>query len=215
MGDAVNSKNAAILYEDQGWKKSYLPDAGIWRRKRGCALWLARDKEAAEPEPYLHGIDSRIRGGQSCIRDVHITEFETQVVLRPEDVRPERRLVHEVHRVRSCRYTVIGEDDPAGEFKIRRKPSMTSEIPLQAEGIETNTEGRICRLEDEEKGDGVDRIFETSAKKSGQVFVSQNPAIAQSSVEGAGIAPASRHRMSASSPNLDFVATPFRADLST
>jgi hypothetical protein len=108
---------------------------------------------------------------------------------------------------------VVGQQHSATQFEVWQNAAAAHEIPLQAKRIEANSEGRVCRLKNQRDGNGGDRVFEASAKESGQVLVREDPAIAEAGIEGAGVAAASSDGMSAARPNLNFVAALLGADL--
>ena len=131
---------------------------------------LTLAEKLTDAQPHLHRVDPRIRRGQSRIGDVHVPQLQAYIVLRAQDMYTKCGLVHEVYRVRSRGYVVVREDDATSQFQVRRKPTMPLEIPLQAKRIKPNPIRRSRGLEDQEDGDSVDRIFETAAKNTGQVF---------------------------------------------
>ena len=91
---------------------------------------------------------------------------------------------------------------------------MAFEIPFEPEWIEAHAIGGVGRLEDKKHRNGVDRVFKSSAKKSGQMRAGQNPSIAQAGIEDAGIAASAADGVPAARPDLDFVAAFFRSGLS-
>src|ERR1035438_9813754 len=95
--------------------------------------------ESAYSKPHLHGVDPRIRRRQSGVRDVHVAEFETYIVLRAEDVQAQRGLIHEIHSVRSCRNVMVGENRAPSEFEVGRDGPMTFEVPLESKRVEAHT----------------------------------------------------------------------------
>jgi hypothetical protein len=91
--------------------------------------------------------------------------------------------------------------------------TVAFEVPLEAQWIEAHAVGSVGRLEDEEEGNRIDRIFKPSAEKAGQVQIRQDPSVAQASVEDAGASSSATDGMSAGRPDLDFVAAFLRAGL--
>src|ERR1041385_4548018 len=75
-------------------------------------------EEFSYPQPYLYRVHPWIRGRQACIGDVHVTQFQTDIVICPKDVHAKGGLVHEVHGVSSWRNIVIGEDSASGELEV-------------------------------------------------------------------------------------------------
>ena len=73
-------------------------------------------EEFPNSQPDLNCIHSWIGCRQSCIRDVHVTEFQAQVSLRAEDVHSQRRLIHEVHCIRSGWDIVTREQDSTSQL---------------------------------------------------------------------------------------------------
>jgi hypothetical protein len=90
---------------------------------------------------------------------------------------------------------------------------VTLEVPLEDEWVEAYAVGGVGRLEYEKNGNGVDGVFESSAKKAGQVWAGEDPSIAQAGVECAGVAASAGDGVSATRPDLNFVAALLRADL--
>lgn len=174
---------------------------------------MVRREKPSDSQPYLHRVNPRIRSCQSCVRDVHVTQFQTYVVFRAEDVHAERGLIHEVHGVGAGGNVVIGKKHSACEFQVGREASVALEVPLQAERIETHAVGCVRGLESEENRDGVDGIFESSAEKARKVRSREDPSVAQAGVERACIASSAADRVAPSCPNLHFVAAFFRAGL--
>lgn len=85
---------------------------GIWLLIR----LIVSAEEFPDPQPYLHGIDSRIRRSKPCIRDVHVAKFEADIVLRAENVHAQRRLIHEVDRVGPGGNVVVSQQNSPGKF---------------------------------------------------------------------------------------------------
>ena len=100
---------------------------------------------------------------------MHVTQFQTYIVFRAENMHAERGLGGEIYRVGPGGDIVIGEERAAAEFEVRREAAVAFEVPLEAKRVEAHAVRGIGWLEDEEDGDGVDRVFKTSAKKAGQV----------------------------------------------
>src|SRR5439155_23776006 len=71
--------------------------------------------------------------------------------------------------------------------------------------------GSIRRLEDKKCRDGVDRVLEPPLKKSRPVRPGKNPAVAQSQIPDRGLPCASRARVPATGPKLNFAAAIFGA----
>lgn len=163
-------------------------------------------KKLTNPQTDLHGVDAGIQIGQSSIGNVHVTQFEAEVVCGTEHVHAECGLIGEVHGVGIGGNIVIGENSSTAEFEVRRETPVTLEVPFQGKRIKTDTVGSVCGLEDEEDGYGIYGIFEASAKKTGQMGAGKDPSVAQAGVEDPGIAASSCDRMAAASPDLNFVA---------
>lgn len=144
---------------------------------------------------------------------MQVAQFQAHIVFRAEDVRAEGGLGSEVHGVGAGGDIVVGEECPSAEFEIGGEMTVAFEIPLEAEWIEAHAVRGISRLEDEEEGNRVDRIFKPSAKKAGQVRTRQDPSVAQAGVEDAGASSPATDGMAAGRPDLDFVAAFLRAGL--
>ena len=91
---------------------------------------------------------------------------------------------------------------------------MALKIPLQRQGIETDAISGVCRLEGKKNWNGIDRIFESSAQKSRQMRICENPSVAESGIEDSSITAAAADRVAATRPYLDFVAALLRRGLS-
>lgn len=174
---------------------------------------IVSPEKLSDAQPHLHGIDSGIRSRQSCIRDVHVSQFQADVSLRAEDVHAERRLVHEVYGVRSGGNVMVGEEHAAGEFEVGRDASVTLEVPLEAQRVEAYAVGRVRRLEYQEYRNRVDRILKASAEKARQVWPGKNPSITQAGVEDSSVAASAADGVAAARPDLNFVAAFFRTGL--
>src|ERR1700750_3240376 len=96
-------------------------------------------------------------------------------------------LIHEVDRVGSGWDIVVRKQDAAREFKIWRKASVALEVPFQPQWIEADAVSGIGRLEGDEYGNGIERVFETSAQKAGQVWVGEDPSVPEASVENSRV----------------------------
>ena len=166
-------------------------------------------KESSDAESNFHGVETGIVIPEAGIRDMQVARFQTPVIFRREDVRTERGRGGEVHVVRSRGYVVVGDEHSTVEFEVRREASVAFEIPLQSERAEPHTVGGIRGLENEKDGDAVDSVLKASAKKAGEMRAGKDPSIAQPRVEYANVLRAARHRVPASHPQLDFVATLF------
>src|SRR4029077_10773425 len=139
-------------------------------------------------------------------RDVHVAQFEADIVFRAKDVYPECCVVHEVYGVCSGGDVVVREQHSAGEFQIRRDATMVLEIPFESKWIEADAVGGIGRLENEEERNGIDRILESTAQKTGKVRAGQHPSVAQPGIEESCIATPAAYGVSAASPDLDLAA---------
>src|SRR6516162_2184859 len=140
---------------------------------------------------------------------MHVPHLDAEVVLRSEDVHTQRRLIHEVHVVGSG-WDVVGcKQDAAGQFEIRRDTAMTLEVPFKRKRIKPCTVSCVKRLESEEDWNGIDSVLEASSEETGQVFIREDPSIAQACVEDRNVATSAADRVSATHPDLDFVGTLF------
>ena len=83
------------------------------RTQRGTAGLTFRE-EFPYAKAHLDGVEAGIGRGQTCVRDVHVAEFQAHVVSLAENMRAQRGLVHKVHRIGSCRHVVIRKDHTAG-----------------------------------------------------------------------------------------------------
>src|ERR1700722_4524907 len=119
----------------------------------------------------------------------------------------------EVYGVGVSGDVVVGEEGAAGEFEIGREAAMANEIPLEAERVESQAVGGVGGLENEKHGNSVDGVFETSAKKTGEMRAGDNPSIAEAGVEDAGVAASAADGVAAAGPELDFVTVFFGAGL--
>jgi hypothetical protein len=173
---------------------------------KGSQLAITSTEKRPDAQPYLHRIDPGIWRSQTCVRDVHIAQFQTDVVSRAENVHAERGLVGEVNGIGAGGDAVIGEERTTAEFEVGRKSAVTFEVPLEAEWVESRAVCGVGRLEDEEDGDCVDGIFKSSAEKAGQVQAGKDPSIPQAGVQHSGVASPTANRVAAARPNLDFAA---------
>ena len=170
-------------------------------------------EELSEAQTHLDRIHAGIRGSQSRVRNVHVAQLQTDVVLPSKNVHPQRGLVHEIDWIRSRWNVVCCEESAAGEFEIGGNAAVTLKIPLKGERIESHPERRVRRLKGEKYRDGIHRVLEPTAQKPGEVRAGENPSVAQSSIERPDIGASAADRVSAAGPDLNFVATLFWARL--
>lgn len=123
-------------------------------------------QEPSYSQPHLHGVDPRIRNGQTRVRDVEIAQFKVHIMFRAEDVQAKGGLGSEVNGVRPRGNVVICEKRAATEFKIGRQAAVRFEVPLEAQGIEADSVRGIGRLEGQKDRDSIDRIFKPPAKQA-------------------------------------------------
>ncbi len=97
-------------------------------------LATAAAEELSNAQPHLHGIDSRIRRRQSSIRDVHVAQFETYIVLRAENMHAERGLGGEIYGVGSSGDVVVGEKPPPQSSRYGEKRPWRSKFHLRPSG---------------------------------------------------------------------------------
>ena len=108
---------------------------------------------------------------------------------------------------------LLTEGVAAGEFEVGGEAAVAFEIPFEAEWVKTGAVGGVGGLEGEEYGDCVDRIFEASAEKAGEVEAGEDPSVAQAGVEDAGVAASAGDGVAAAGPDFNFVATLLGAGL--
>lgn len=108
--------------------------------------FLVASEEFPNPQPHLNRVNAGVWCGKTCVRDVHIPQFETHIVLCAEDVHAERCLIHKIDRICSRWDVMRSEQGSAGEFQVRRNSAVALEVPLQSERIEAHSEGGIGRL---------------------------------------------------------------------
>ena len=75
-------------------------------------------EESPNAQANLNCIDARIRCRQACIRNMHVAQFDADVMLRAENVHAQCRLIHEIHRIRSRRDIVTREQNATREFQV-------------------------------------------------------------------------------------------------
>src|ERR1700739_1114925 len=116
---------------------------------------------------------------------MQVAQCDAPVVFGAKNVGSERGGRRKVHIIGVCGNIVVGEKDSSPEFEIRREVSVSLKVPFQSEWIETYSVRRVCRLKDEEDGNGVEGIFEPSAEKPGEMLAREDPSVAQARAEGA------------------------------
>jgi hypothetical protein len=141
-------------------------------------LPLSWSKEVSDPDSDLNRVHPRVRRRQTSIRDMHVAQFQADVIARSQHMHSQCGLVHEVHRVRSRWNIVVGENHTAREFQKWGEIAAALEIPFQPERVEADAVRRVRTLEDQEHGDRIYGVLETSAKKSWQVLVGEDPSVA-------------------------------------
>jgi len=170
-------------------------------------------EEPSDAEADLDCVDSWIWRGQACVRDMQVAEFDAPVIFWAENVGAERGGGGEVYGVGVGGDVVVGEESASAELEIGGEAAAADEIPLEAERVESHAVGGVGGLEDEKHGNGIDGVFETSAKEAGEMRGGDDPSVAEAGVEDAGVAASAAHGMAAAGPELDFVAVFFGAGL--
>ena len=61
---------------------------------------------------------------------------------------------------------MVGKQCPAAEFEIGHDPAPRGEVPLQVQGIETDSVSCVGRLKHEKCWYGIERVLESSFQKS-------------------------------------------------
>src|SRR4030081_1064819 len=108
---------------------------------------------------------------------------------------------------------MVGDKHSTIEFEVGREAPVPFEIPFQSERAESHSVAGIRGLEDEKDGDGVDDVFKASAEKTWEVRPGKDPSIAQPGIEYANVLGAPGHGVTASNPQLNFVAALLGAGL--
>jgi len=162
-------------------------------------------EEPSHTESNLDRINPRIRESQSRVRDVQVAQFHAPVIFRAEDVCAQRGGGREVHGVGVGGDVVVSEEGASAEFEVGREAAAANEIPLEAERVESQAVGSIGGLEDEKHGNGIHGVFETSAKKAGEMRAGDDPSVAQAGVEDAGVAASAADGVAAAGPELHFM----------
>src|SRR5581483_12510071 len=194
-----------------------LPD--LRRNRRICSdenvfgMERVPPKQLPDSQAHLHGIDSRIGGGQSCIGNMHIPQLNAEVAPGAKNTSAQCRLIHKVDCVGAVGNIVVGEKNSAGQFEEWRQAPTTLEIPFERQGIESCAVSGISGLECDEDRDGIDRVFKSSAKNARKMRGSENPSIAQASVENCSVPAAARNGVAAPGPDFDLVRSLFRRTL--
>ncbi len=101
---------------------------------------------------------------------------------------------------------MVGKQCPAAEFEIGHDPSPRGEVPLQVQGIETDSVRCVGGLEHQKSRYGIERVLESSFEKSRPVRPGQNPTIAQAGIPHSGIRGAARDGVAAAGPKLYLVS---------
>jgi len=92
---------------------------------------------------------------------MHVAHFETPVVFVAKDMRPESYAGSEVYAGNSCRHVVRREKGAATQFKIRDKSLTGSEIPLEIQGIYSDSVSSIGGLEYQEHRNPIYRVLKS------------------------------------------------------
>ena len=91
---------------------------------------------------------------------------------------------------------------------------MALEIPLEPQRIEADAVSRVCRLKGKKHRDSIDGVLKTAPQKSREMWVCEDPSVAQARVEDADMAASAAHGVSAARPDLDLAAAFLRGGLS-
>ena len=147
-----------------------------------------------------------LRIAQAGIGNMHIPQLHAPVARVSQKMRAQGGRRSEVYAVGPGRNIVVGKQRAAAEFKIRDDSSASGKVPFQIQRIETGSERGVGRLEHQEQRHRIQRVFESSFKKSGPVGTGQDPSVTQPGVPHPGIRSAARDRVAAAGPKLYLVA---------
>ena len=101
---------------------------------------------------------------------------------------------------------MVGKQRAAAEFKIGHDSSPGGKVPLQIQGIETDSVCGVGRLKHQESRYGIQRVLESSFKKSRAVGPGEDPSVAQPGIPHPGIRGAARDGVAAAGPKLYLVS---------
>jgi len=169
--------------------------------------------EQAKTYSKLNGIDARIWGSKSSVRNMHVANFSTDVVFAAREVQADGAAGSKIDPGRCFGDFGIGKESAAADFEIGNDAGVGVQRPLESERIYANAVSGVRFLSNEEDRDGVDRIFQAAAKKTWPMRFAEDQAVTKTHVPDAVAGLAASDPVAASGPNLQFVAALDRAGL--
>jgi len=109
---------------------------------------------------------------------------------------------------------VIREQYTTTQFDIRHDASTRGQAPVEIERIKSSAIRGVVFLENDEGGNGFNRIFESTLQESRSMRARKNPAIPQARVPYAGIRSAAGNAVTSAGEDRDFVRVSLRPSLS-
>ena len=106
-----------------------------------------------------------------------------------------------------------GEQRSSAQLDIRRHPATSSEGPIQVDRVQPDSVSGIRRLNNQIKGHGVERVFESALEESRTMWIRQHPAVAQTRVPYPGAAAAAGDGVTARRPDLKLRGATLRSGL--
>src|ERR1700688_2213758 len=138
------------------------------------SFWLV---EPSKSEPYLNGIDARIRARYSGIGDMQVAHLRAPIISAAQKVNAESAGWGEIDMRSALRHLYVCKKCPASDLYIGHGVSVRSKIPFECKWIDGEPVCRIRSLCHDKKRNDIHGIFKASTQKNGPMGIRQNPAV--------------------------------------
>ena len=165
-------------------------------------LFLA---EQAKAKTELNRIDAWVRGCQSGVGNVHVTDLRADVVLVAQKVQSHGASAREIDARSTRRNFHIREQCAAADLKVRNNTASRIQRPFESERVDAGAVRSIRLLNDQKNWHGLDRILQSAAQKAGAVGRGENQAITQAYIPNAVAGLAAIRTVASAGPNLKFM----------
>src|ERR1700688_1767987 len=171
------------------------------------SFWLV---EPSKSEPYLNGIDARIRARYSGIGDMQVAHLRAPIISAAQKVNAESAGWGEIDMRSALRHLYVCKKCPASDLYIGHGVSVRSKIPFECKWIDGEPVCRIRSLCHDKKRNDINGIFKASTQKPGPMGIRQNPAVPCADIKHAITRLTPIRSMPSTCPDLKFMAAPLR-----
>src|SRR5467141_4157210 len=179
---------------------SHTLTAGIeWGAFQSLLFFLAEETEA---QTKLNGIDAGIGRCKSRVRNMHKADFRAEVALATEEVQTESGAGREIDVGCSFGHLCAGKERAAAKFEIRNHAAVRVQRPFEGERVYAHTVGCVRFLSDQEDRDGVHRILQAAAQKTGTMRRGEDQAVTESHIPDAIVRLAAIEPVAPTGPHL-------------